>query len=208
MKSSEATIASSKWLTLPNILTTFRLILVPFFLQQMLLGRKREALLIFLLAGLTDLLDGFVARTWNLRSPLGRILDPAADKLLLVTAFAVASFPHFSQPFHVPVWLVATVIARDSLIAGGALVLYFWRGIKTFIPSLWGKTCTFLQVITVLLILAANALTAGGLENPTSPDFPWRQLHSVFFWLTFVATVISGIQYTVFGLKKALFAST
>lgn len=208
MKSSEATIASSKWLTLPNILTTFRLILVPFFLQQMLLGRKREALLIFLLAGLTDLLDGFVARTWNLRSPLGRILDPAADKLLLVTAFAVASFPHFSQPFHVPVWLVVTVIARDSLIAGGALVLYFWRGIKTFIPSLWGKTCTFLQVITVLLILAANALTAGELENPTFPDFPWRQLHSVFFWLTCVATVISGIQYTVFGLKKALFPST
>ncbi|MGQ9471554.1 MAG: CDP-alcohol phosphatidyltransferase family protein [Candidatus Aminicenantales bacterium] len=208
MKTSATAVIPSKWLTLPNILTAFRLILVPFFLRQMLLGRKREALLIFLLAGLTDLLDGFVARTWNLRSPVGRILDPAADKLLLVAAFIAASFPHLSWPFHVPVWLVATVIGRDTLIASGAVVLYFWKGTKTFSPSLWGKICTFFQVLTILFILAANALTAEGLESAAFRGFPWRQLHSLFFALTFVATVISGLQYTIFGLKKALFSSS
>lgn len=205
MKTATSAISASKWLTLPNILTAFRLLLVPFFLQQMLSGRKREALFLFLVAGLTDLLDGFIARTWNLRSPLGKLLDPAADKLLLVTAFVIISFPHFSQPFHVPSWLVAAVIARDTLIAAGAFVLFLWKGIRTFTPSLWGKICTFLQVLTVLLILAANVFADNSFDAGLLRHLGRPQLHSLFFWLTLGATIISGLQYTIFGLKKTLF---
>ncbi len=200
------TVAS--WLTLPNLLTAFRLVLVPLFLQQIINGRRIEALLIFLLAGLTDLLDGFVARTWNVRTALGKILDPAADKLLLVTAFVATSIPRLSQPYHMPVWLAATVVSRDSLIALGALVLFLWKGVKTFTPSLWGKICTFLQVLTVLLVLAGNAIIQAGPNNLSF--LQWlasSTLQTLFFAATFLATVLSGVQYTAFGLKKAFFSS-
>ncbi len=102
-------VTNTRWLTLPNVLTIFRLLLIPIFIHQMAQRRMREAFLVFLAAGLTDLLDGFVARTWNVRTPLGRILDPVADKLLLVSSFIAISLPQISQPICVPVWLLASV---------------------------------------------------------------------------------------------------
>ncbi|MCX7973359.1 MAG: CDP-alcohol phosphatidyltransferase family protein [Candidatus Aminicenantes bacterium] len=195
------------WLTLPNLLTLFRFLLIPFFLSELIKGEMFKAFLIFLLAGLTDLLDGWVARLWNLRTPLGRILDPAADKLLLVSAFLVTSISRFSHPYSMPPWLTAAVISRDTLIALGALVLFLWKRIKTFSPSLWGKISTFLQVLTVLFVLFANALAeknychAGFIENIFS-----QKIQTYLFVLTFIATVISGIHYTTFGFKKGFFS--
>lgn len=192
------------WLTLPNLLTLFRLLLIPFFLFSMIKGQMFKAFLIFLLAGLTDLLDGLVARTWNVRTPLGRILDPAADKLLLVSAFIITSISRFSQPYSVPAWLTATVISRDSLIAFGALILFLWKGIKTFTPSLSGKISTFLQVITILLVLFANALTEKQLcLSPFFEKILSEKVQLYFFCLTLGATLISGIQYTALGIKMA-----
>lgn len=196
------------WLTLPNGLTLFRFLLIPFFLSELIQGRRSAALLIFLLASLTDLLDGFVARTWNVRTTLGRIIDPAADKLLLVSAFIFMTFPRFSQPFSMPVWLTATVMARDSLIALGALILFIWKGMKNFSPSLPGKICTFLQAITVLLVLAANALAEQQFFHRDLMEKVFSlQVQSLFFWLTFGSTIVSGIHYTAFGLKKGFFSS-
>lgn len=208
MRATKKASERNSWLTLPNVLTLFRFLLIPFFLAELFKGRQLRALIIFLLASLTDLLDGFVARTWNVRTPLGRVLDPAADKLLLVSAFLATTISRFSQPFFMPVWLTATVIARDTLIAFGALILFIWKGIKSFYPSLWGKICTFLQAITVLVVLTANALAeqqffhSNSLARLFSP-----KVQSFFFILTLTATLISGIHYTAYGLKKAFFSA-
>lgn len=208
MKATEKVSERSSWLTLPNLLTLFRFLLIPFFLAELVQGRQLRALMIFLLASLTDLLDGFVARTWNVRTPLGRILDPAADKLLLVSAFIATTISRFNQPFTIPVWLTATVIARDTLIAFGVLILFIWKGIKSFYPSLWGKICTFLQAMAVLIVLTANALAeqqffySNSMARLLSPE-----VQSFFFILTFLATLISGIHYTAYGLKKAFFSA-
>lgn len=208
MKAAEKVSERNSWLTLPNVLTLFRFLLIPFFLAELVQGRQLRALIIFLLASLTDLLDGFVARTWNVRTPLGRILDPAADKLLLVSAFIATTISRFSQPFSMPVWLTATVMARDTLIAFGALILFIWKGIKSFYPSLWGKTCTFFQAITVLILLTANALAEQQFFHSNSMARLFSpKIQSFFFILTFLATLISGIHYTAFGLKKAFFSA-
>lgn len=208
MKATEKVSKRNSWLTLPNGLTLFRFLLIPFFLTELVQGRQFKAFIIFLLASLTDLLDGFVARTWNVRTSLGRILDPTADKLLLVSAFIATTISRFSHPFSMPVWLTASVIGRDTLIAFGALILFVWKGIKSFYPSLWGKICTFLQAITVMLVLTANALAeqqffpSNWMARLVSP-----KVQSFFFILTFLATVISGVHYTAFGLKKAFFSA-
>ncbi len=201
-------VTNTRWLTLPNVLTIFRLLLIPIFIHQMAQRRMREAFLVFLAAGLTDLLDGFVARTWNVRTPLGRILDPVADKLLLVSSFIAISLPQISQPIRVPVWLLASVISRDSLIAIGALLLFAWKGIRNFAPSLWGKICTFFQVLTVLFVLAGNVVVQEGLTRPTFfQGLSSPRLHNVIFITAFVLTVISGIHYSVFGIKKVFFSN-
>ncbi len=206
MKTTEKVSKKNSWLTLPNGLTLFRFFLIPFFLVELVQGNQLKAFIIFLLASLTDLLDGFIARTWNVRTSIGRILDPAADKLLLVSAFVVTTIPRFSHPFSIPVWLTTSVIARDTLIAFGALILFIWKGIKSFYPSLWGKICTFLQAITILFILMANAMAEQQFLkfNPLTWLFS-PNIHSFFFILTLLATLISGIHYTAFSLKKVFF---
>jgi cardiolipin synthase (CMP-forming) len=116
-------------------------------------GRMGLALAIFFLAGLTDVADGYVARTFRQQSRLGRLLDPIADKLLTTAAFVVMSIPHagFSP---IPIWLTAAVISRDLFILLGSLVIYLLTRFKDFRPRLLGKINTFLELglITCFLI--------------------------------------------------------
>ncbi len=172
----------------PNLLTLSRVLLVPVFVLMMVAGRARDAFLVFLLAGLTDVLDGLAARLWHLKSRLGLWLDPLADKLLLTSAFVILGLVRVSRPNAIPFTVVAIVIGRDILIALGALVLLKLRGQKVFYPTILGKVSTVAQVLTVLAVLVLNA------RGTVSP------LLRVAYDTTVVAAVASGIQYFILSL--------
>ena len=169
--------------TIPNFLSLLRMGLIPLFIIAVIDGESRKALLIFGIAGLTDAMDGFIARFWNQQSPLGAYLDPIADKLLLTSAYIVLSFPTLNHGAQIPLWVTVLVIARDVLMVAVALILYLAVGVKKFPPTVLGKINTFLQVAAVVLVLFSAIL---------------RQLEPVAEWsLIAVAalTVISGLDY-------------
>ena len=174
--------------TVPNLISVFRILLVPVFLRAIFAHRAAEALVIFIAASLTDLLDGFIARVWHQRSKLGTVLDPAGDKLLMTASYIVLTIPSLAAPNFIPLWLTILVFARDLLIVAGALFAFISWGQKTFMPSLLGKASTACQVGTVFFVLWLNHLgiTAGYL--------PW------VFRLTLLATVASGTHYFIYGL--------
>jgi len=169
--------------TLPNLLTLSRILLVPVFLWMMLKQKPVEAFMVFLLAGLTDVLDGLAARLWHQKSRLGLWLDPAADKILLTAAFVLLSLPAVSKPNAIPFRVVFIVIGRDVLIAVAALLLMRLKGQKAFYPTLLGKVSTVCQVLTVLVVLIFNTM------GKTSSILSW------LYDATLAATVLSGVQY-------------
>jgi cardiolipin synthase len=176
-------------LTLPNLLSVFRILLVPVFLWSLLNKKSFEALLLFFLAGLTDVLDGWTARIWHQRTKIGTILDPAADKLLMATSYVVLSISSLATPNFIPIWLTVVVFARDLLIITGAFIAYLsWRQ-KIFTPSLLGKISTICQVGTVFLVLLLNFCQVA----------PWY-MHGVYY-LTLLATLASGVHYFIYGLQ-------
>lgn len=130
--------------------------LIPLFIIALVEDRPTRALAIFLVAGLTDALDGFIARFWDQKSHLGTYLDPMADKLLLVSAYVMLAIPPADGGLTVPVWVAILVIARDVLIVVVALVLYLAVQVTTFRPALIGKLSTVVQLATIGLVLLAR----------------------------------------------------
>ncbi len=174
--------------TVPNLISVFRILLVPVFLRAIFAHRAAEALVVFIAASLTDLLDGFIARVWHQRSKLGTVLDPAGDKLLMTASYIVLTIPSLAVPNFIPLWLTILVFARDLLIVSGAFFAFRRWGQKTFMPSLLGKASTACQVATVFLVLWLNHLgIAAGY-------MPW------IYRLTLLVTVASGTHYFVYGL--------
>ncbi len=171
------------------MLTILRVILVPVFILFTIYGFLTEALATFLLAGLTDMLDGLIARKFNLKSQLGMLLDPIADKLLLVSAFVVLTLPGLDLQFRMPVWLTVTVISRDVLLVTAVVLVNLAVGKHVFPPSIWGKLTTALQLLAVLLVLVGNAL--GALTSLIQP----------VFFVTLAFTVISGLHYLIRGRR-------
>jgi cardiolipin synthase len=169
--------------TIPNGITLLRLALTPFFVLATLSSNYRLALVIFLVAGLSDGLDGALARLLGMRSLLGTYLDPIADKTLLVSAFVVLSIPTPGL-VTLPLWLTVMALSRDILIVLVALLLYLGAGIREFLPSLWGKATTVFQVVTIGAVLLVNASGGGPLVA-----LPY------LFAVTLALTVISGFDY-------------
>jgi cardiolipin synthase (CMP-forming) len=176
--------------TIPNLLSLFRMGLVPLFIIAMVDGDPRKALAFFMAAGITDALDGFIARFWHQQSPLGAYLDPIADKLLLTAAYVVLSIPALNQGVPVPLWLTILVIARDLLIVVMALALYLAVGIHRFPPSTLGKLTTVAQVVTIVLVLVSNAFPGWGYVDAVAETL----LYVVAF-----LTVASGLGYVFRG---------
>lgn len=172
-------------LTVANILTILRLILIPVFVTALFYQRFSWALIVFLVAAFTDGLDGLVARSFNQKTQLGAILDPMADKLLLVTAFVVLSLPRFTETAPIPFWLTIAAISRDAFIVLGALVINISTGFSRFRPSFLGKVNTFVQIVTIVVFLAANAF---GLH-------PY--VLSFCYYATLAIVIISGLHYIV-----------
>jgi len=170
-------------LTLPNLLSVLRMAIVPLFVIAVLDGHLGQALLVFAVAGITDALDGFIARFWNQQSTLGTYLDPAADKLLLVTAYVVLAIPNLHPGYTIPAWVTALVITRDVVIVVVALILYLAAGVDRFPPSPISKVNTSVQVGAVILVLL-SPLTVQ-LETAAT----------IAIYLVAALTLASGIDY-------------
>jgi cardiolipin synthase len=170
-------------LTIPNLLSLLRMGLIPLFIIAVLQGQSIKALLIFLIAGLTDAMDGFIARFFNQQSPLGAYLDPIADKLLLTSAYVVLSFPTLNHGAQIPLWVTVLVIARDVLIVTVGLVLYLAVGVRKFPPTILSKINTALQVIAVLVVLVS------GVQPSLEPFAEWILIAVA------ALTVASGLDY-------------
>jgi cardiolipin synthase len=168
--------------TFANIVTVSRMILIPVFVSFIFYHQVTAALIIWVIAGLTDLLDGLLARKLNQTTSLGVILDPIADKLLLVTAFVVLSLssPGFRP---IPFWLTAVVISRDVFIVVGALMIFITTGFRRFRPSMLGKLNTLVQLTMITAFLAANVLGE------------YTQYLPILYYLTFGMAIVSGIHY-------------
>ncbi len=172
-------------LNVANLLTILRLILIPVFVTAIYYQRFISALAVFFIAAITDGIDGLVARHFNQKTHLGEILDPMADKLLLVTAFIVLSLPRFTLLPPIPFWLTAAAISRDIFIVLGALVINITTGFSQFRPSLPGKLNTLVQILTITAYLTANAFHL--LQDLLPP----------VYYTTIAMTVFSGIHYIV-----------
>lgn len=169
---------------LPNYITLLRIVLIPFFINLMIYGYYRWALAIFVAACVTDALDGLIARVTNSITELGALLDPIADKLLILSAFVTLVLLGM-----LPVWLVIIVVSRDVILVLGSLVIYFLGYDLKARPSIIGKVTTVLQLLVVIISLVLNAF---GIE------MAWMQ---ILHWTTAVFTLTSGIQYVVRGIK-------
>jgi cardiolipin synthase (CMP-forming) len=186
---------SSRIVTVPNMLTVFRMVLIPVFVSLLFYQRFILALCVFILAGVTDGLDGLLARRFDQRSQLGTILDPIADKLMLVTSFVVLSMRTvFPQPLpaHLPVpfWVTVAVISRDVFILVGAAAINIVTGFRGFRPSLLGKINTTVQIAAIAAIIFAASVPFGtGYYLPT------------IYTTVFVSAVLSGAHYVFFVTK-------
>src|SRR5687767_2572879 len=186
---------SSRIVTVPNMLTIFRMVLIPVFVTLLFYQRFLLALAAFVLAGVTDGLDGLFARRFDQRSQLGTVLDPIADKLMLVTAFVVLSMRSvFPQPLpgHLPVpfWVTVAVISRDVFIIVGAAAINIMTGFRGFRPSWLGKLNTNVQIAGIAAIMFAASV----------PYYTGYYLPTVYA-IVFALSVLSGLHYIFFASK-------
>jgi cardiolipin synthase len=168
--------------TIPNGITLLRLGLTPFFVLATVEGKHTIALGIFIAAGVSDALDGLLARLLGMRSLLGTYLDPIADKVLLITAYVALTLP-VPGAVTVPLWLTVMALSRDFLIVLIALLLYLGAGVRQFPPSFLGKATTVFHIITVAMVLIAN------VTHVPEP------LLMTCFYVALFFTVLSGVDY-------------
>ncbi len=174
-------------ITIPNLLTFLRMALIPVFAILLFYGQSGWALLTFFVAGISDGVDGFVARRFNQESELGTILDPIADKLLMTTAFIILTLPNIFPPTRhlpVPFWVTAAVIGRDVLIIAVAGAIFIITNFRGFRPSWLGKASTVVQIFAVgLVLIAAIFPSLRGFYLPT------------VYTTVFAFAVFSGLHY-------------
>jgi cardiolipin synthase (CMP-forming) len=168
------------WLNPANFLSLLRLGLAPYVFLLVHARRFREALFLFLLAAVTDGLDGYLARAFRWETRLGALLDPLADKLLLDTIYLGLAFAG-----TLPFWLAGLVLARDAIIVSVGVLGLRLTTRRQFPPSVWGKLSTAIQITTATFALAACSFMSSGLYT----FLPY------FVWLTALGTVWSGLHY-------------
>jgi cardiolipin synthase len=173
-------------LSLPNLITLARLCAVPAAVWLIIKGRLDIAFVVFVAAGVSDALDGWIARRWNLRSALGALLDPVADKALLVSVYIALAMIGV-----LPDWLAILVVFRDVLIVGGVVVFYLIGSPRPIEPILVSKANTAMQIglAALALLLAGFGLEAGGLLE-------------VMVWAVAATTVVSGASYVWGALSR------
>lgn len=173
--------------TVPNILTIIRILLTPVFVMAYISENFTLAWILFLIAGLTDALDGFLARIWNQRTQLGAMLDPLADKALLVTSFICLAVKGW-----LPAWVAVLVVSRDAIIIGGLSVLNFWGvDVRSRIRPIWiSKFNTVAQIFLVFFVMVSRTF---GFDSPL--------FLFLLVWLTALTTILSGVAYVRRGFE-------
>jgi cardiolipin synthase len=170
-------------LTAANQLTLLRMLLIPAFVILVLYGYLGWALAVFVTAGVTDGLDGIIARRSGQRTTLGAWLDPMADKLLLVTTYVVLALPNLDLANRLPVWLTVCIISRDVVIILTVAIVNLAIGRRTFRPSVFGKIATATYIVTAVAAMLFNYLG----------------YHSVIvdigIWWSLAITIISSLHY-------------
>jgi cardiolipin synthase len=173
---------------LPNIICFIRLALIWPIASALHARQQLPALALFVVAAVSDGLDGYLAKRFNWSSELGKFLDPVADKLLLVTVFVESAWLGL-----VPWWLTAAVVARDVLIGLGALVYRLWFGELRGRPTIISKINTAAQLMYVVLVMLRAAV-----------GVPPRELLDAGAVLTLITTVVSGLDYVITFTRRAL----
>ncbi len=163
-------------MNLPNKLTLARIIAVPIFVVLYVKGLIWPALIIYVLASFTDMLDGKIARSRNLVTNFGKIMDPLADKVLVYSAFCL-----FIERGIMPAWMLMIILAREFIVAGVRTVAA--SGGKVIAAAMSGKIKTVLQMIAVPLMIIEGV-------HPTI-----KLLANIFLWASLVMTVVSGFEY-------------
>ena len=170
-------------MNIPNLLSIFRLFLTLFFIASVHYGKYDIALTIFIAQGVSDLLDGFLARIMKAKTYLGSILDPLADKVMLVSSYIILTINKI-----IPLWLTSTVILRDLIIATGFLVLYKLSYQKKPLPSVISKITTLSQIVTIVYVLWSGT----------------RVHKEYFYYATATLAIISGCQYVSRGIQTVV----
>jgi cardiolipin synthase len=172
-------------MTLPNQLTVFRVVLIPVFVLLLVYDLRVYALIVFVLTGISDGLDGYIARAWRQQTTLGTILDPIADKLLMVTTFVTLAFLR-ALPFA----LTATLIGRDVILSLVFGIVLFLSGRRIAGPTFLGKTALIAEMSTVILGLVFYVFD----QHPISQALKPFILQPVFI-LTVILALVSGFHY-------------
>jgi cardiolipin synthase len=167
--------------TVPNQITLLRLGFLPLFLVSIAYDHYRWALLILVLAGLSDGVDGLLARSLNQSSSLGAYLDPIADKLLLSSSFVILAFKQ-----QIDLWLMIFVLSRDVTILVVAVVILLMFGYRPFPPSIFGKLNTFFQIVMVFSVLLRAAY----------PQARLGMINHLLMYTVATLTVVSALQYS------------
>jgi cardiolipin synthase len=172
-----------RYLTLANQLTLLRVMLIPAFVLLTVYGYLGAALAVFVTAGVTDALDGLIARLTSHPTSFGAWLDPVADKLLLVTTFVVLTLPGLGLENRLPIWLTVLIISRDVVIVLTVAIVNLAIGRRTFRPSIFGKIATATYILTAVVAMLFNYL----------------RVHSVvvdlFVYASLVITLVSSLHY-------------
>lgn len=173
---------SAPLLTLANQLTMLRMGLAPLLVVLVIYRELQWALAVFVVAGLTDLFDGYAARHGSQQTTLGAMLDPVADKILLSSSFLALTWSR-GLPLNIPVWLTVITLSRDAIIVVSVAIINLTVGRRVFFPSLLGKLSTASQIVTVGVVLLVNAL---GRSHPAV---------DAIFGLAAALTVLSALHY-------------
>lgn len=176
---------------LPNALCIVRMLLAPLVAWLLMRGAYGATLAVFFVAAVTDALDGFLAKRFNWTSELGKMLDPLADKVLLVTVFITLGLLA-----RIPFWLMLLVVARDVVIGAGAFAFRMLYGPIHGAPTIVSKLNTLVQIVFVLAVVATSA----GL-------LPDSRLVAPLAWLMVATTVVSGADYVLTYGRRAAAAS-
>jgi cardiolipin synthase (CMP-forming) len=171
-------------LNIPNLITILRILLGPLFVILLLRDQYMPALLVFTTAGISDGLDGFIARYYNQRTVMGAYLDPIADKLLLMAAYITMAVLEL-----VPEWLTIIVISRDVMILTGIAIFTLTKIKFEVRPSIVSKFTTFTQIATIFVALLSTSFAIVGVVKPA------------LFWITVIITIISGLHYIYKGVN-------
>lgn len=175
-----------------NTLTLLRMFLIPIFVISSVYGYHKAAFYTFVIAGITDFLDGFIARYTKNITDVGKILDPMADKVMLISIYVVLSLKSIGNLNHVPVWLTLLVIFRDVFIAIGGVIIFFTKDVNAILPSIYGKLSTVVQIVGASIILYCNAYS-----------IKFEYLDELVYIIGFF-TLLSGVMYLVKGVRSVI----